>query len=227
MTNINTLIHEFIKGADQFYFDSNIENIDKKHTVIVKNAYDQFKNDINLRNFRNWTDQTDLSAPIQLSKEMLQCFGIFNTLMHFFYKKIFKRLEQRNLLSSMLDDIDAIKKIGGLNYLRENPVHKTPGTDKFYQLNNSTFNGRWLKYIYLTTRIIDDKMLSDGGIWVDIGSYYGGLQGLIKRYLPNSKIILVDFHHQLCRSYIYLKTLFPNAQHYLPNTLKKIMIFLL
>ena len=44
-------------------------------------------------------------------------------------------------------------------------------------------------------------------IWIDVGSYYGGVAGLVKKYFPEIRIILVDFHHQLCRSYLYLSEL--------------------
>jgi hypothetical protein len=61
--------------------------------------------------------------------------------------------------------------------------------------------------------------LAKGGVWVDVGSYYGGLQGLIRKYHPESRLVLVDFHHQLCRSFIYLSHLFPNAKHIMPDHL--------
>jgi hypothetical protein len=64
-------------------------------------------------------------------------------------------------------------------------------------------------------------MLGSNGIWVDIGPFYGGLQGLVRKYLPKSKMVLIDFHHQLCRSYIYLSTLHPNSIHILPNEISK------
>jgi hypothetical protein len=70
-------------------------------------------------------------------------------------------------------------------------------------------------------RILIEDLVKKDSIWVDIGSFYGGLQGLVKKYVPDSKIVLVDFHHQLCRSYIYLKTLFPDAVHIFPNDVKK------
>ena len=40
-----------------------------------------------------------------------------------------------------------------------------------------------------------------------------------KKYRPNAKIIMVDFNHQLCRSFIYLSKLYPNANHIMPDLL--------
>jgi len=220
MSEIDVLTSEFIAGADEFYGDTELDDIDKKHVGIVRKAYEQFSQNINNNNYRNWDGQSDQSAPKQLSLDMMRYFGVFHTFVHYVHKKIFRRSRENNMLSSMLDDINIIEEVGGLNYLYENPVHKTPGTDRFYQTKMASFNSRWLKYIYLTTRIINDGLLSDGGIWVDIGPYYGGLQGLIRKYQPKSKMVLVDFHHQLCRSYIYLNKLYPQATHILPNMIK-------
>ena len=33
------------------------------------------------------------------------------------------------------------------------------------------------------------------------------------------QIIMVDFNHQLCRSFIYLSKLYPNANHIMPDLL--------
>jgi len=123
-------------------------------------------------------------------------------------------------MSSIQDDIDMIKLIDGYEYLIDNPVHETPGVGLYYKAEGTSYNLRWLRYVYATKRIIDNDLLTDGGIWLDVGSYYGGLQGLVKKYRPNSRIILVDFHHQLCRSFIYLSKLYPDVNHILPNQIR-------
>ena len=66
------------------------------------------------------------------------------------------------------------------------------------------------------------KLVNNNSTWLDIGSYYGGLQGLVKKYYPESKMIMVDFNHQLTRSYIYLKQLYPGANHVFPNEISSI-----
>ncbi len=43
------------------------------------------------------------------------------------------------------------------------------------------------------------------------------MQGLVRKYYPDTKTILVDFHHQLCRSYAYLKEMYPDSKHIFPN----------
>jgi len=43
------------------------------------------------------------------------------------------------------------------------------------------------------------------------------LQGLVYKYRPESICIMVDFHHQLCRSYMYLKQQYPDANHVFPS----------
>ena len=56
---------------------------------------------------------------------------------------------------------------------------------------------------------------------MDIGSYYGGLQIILKKYFKKTNFFLVDFNHQLCRSYVYLKSIYPDSTHILPKDLKK------
>jgi putative sugar O-methyltransferase len=221
MKNISSLVSEFIKHADEFYTDLELGNIDAKHVAIVQNAYKQFNKSITSKNFRNWGDQSDLHAPAQITFDMLRIHGYYYVIVRYFYRKLFQPRGERISLSSVMDDIDIIKNSGGGGVLKDNPIHKTPGVGNFYQFNGYSVNARWLRYIYLLSVIRKQNLLSDGEVWVDIGSYYGGLQGMIKKYYPNSRIVLVDFHHQLCRSFVYLKSLYPDAIHIFPNQLKE------
>jgi putative sugar O-methyltransferase len=109
--------------------------------------------------------------------------------------------------------------------MQDNPVHKTLGVGDYYSIAGTTVNFRWLRYIYLAKRILDSQILNKDNVWVDIGSYYGGLQGLIKKYNPRLKIVMVDFHHQLCRSFIYLYNIYPNAIHIMPDEINKFESF--
>ena len=221
MKSIDSLVSEFIEGSDNFYDDLDLKDLDNKHASVVKDAYAQFDSKVTADSFRNWKGQSDMSAPFQISIDMLRSYGILNTAIHYLYRKLFRRSEEANILSAILDDVDIIKEVGGYKYLKENPVHQTPGVGNFYQSDDCSYNMRWLRYIYAISRIKHNNLLPDDGIWVDVGSYYGGLQGVVKKYYPNARIILVDFHHQLCRSFIYLSTLYPDANHILPNQIKE------
>ena len=122
----------------------------------------------------------------------------------------------------MLDDIEIVKSLGGDYLLNENPQNKTPGAIKFPLVEGYSVSSRWLRYVYILTRIIKMKLLKQDSVWLDIGSYYGGLEGLVKKYFPDIKIIMVDFNHQLARSYIYLNELYPDANHILPKQVNSI-----
>ena len=115
--------------------------------------------------------------------------------------------------------------IGGENFLTDNPVHLTPGVKNSFSIDGITVNMRWLRYVYLLKRILDLKVLTDDAVWVDVGSFYGGLQGLVKKYNPKTRIVMVDFHHQLCRSNIYLSKMYPDAIHIFPSQVSEYLNF--
>ena len=52
MSEIDVLTSEFIAGADEFYGDTELDDIDKKHVGIVRKAYEQFSRNINNTNYR-------------------------------------------------------------------------------------------------------------------------------------------------------------------------------
>lgn len=218
--NVNSLVQKFKENASSFYYDLGLKDIDTKHTKILLDAYEQIEN-ISLNDFRNWSKQNDLDCPKQLSLNRGFIRGVIRPI---FYK-LFKRRSESLLLQALLDDVDTIRYINGLSIMIDNPVHKTPGVSDFYSIASTTINFRWLRYVYLAKRIFDTQILKNGGVWVDIGSYYGGLQGLVKKYNPQVKIVMIDFHHQLCRSYIYLSKIYPDAKHILPNEAEKIKSF--
>lgn len=221
--NTKSLVEHFVLHAPGFYDDLNLSDIDTKHTKIVKEAYLQMESDksFTLENFRNWKEQSDLSTPSQVSIAAIRSNGLFKALTKFLYRKLFRFNVDKFLLSAILDDIAIIKLIDGEKLLLENPVHLTPGSSEVYHINGTSVNIRWLRYIYILKRILDKKLLMDNDIWVDVGSFYGGLQGLVKKYRPKSRMVLVDFHHQLCRSYIYLSHLYPGSKHILPDEISK------
>ncbi len=218
--NINYLVENFKANSTSFYNDLALQNIDAKHEKIISNAYKQIEK-IDSNTFRSWSDQNDLDCPKQLQLKR----GFFRGLIHPLYYKLFKSKKEALLLQALKDDIGIINLIGGLSLMQDNPVDKSLGVSNFYSILDTTVNFRWLRYIYLSKRIFDAEILKKDSIWVDIGSYYGGLQGIIKKYNPEVRIVLVDFQHQLCRSYIYLSNLYPEAIHLLPNEVDNIKSF--
>ena len=111
------------------------------------------------------------------------------------------------IIEDLFDDISVLEEIGASELMKKNPVHITPGCTDFYYYKNTTLNLRWIRYLYFSQRIINNNLLKNN-IWVDIGSYYGGLQSIICKNNPNIKFILVDFSSQLCKSYMFLKNNF-------------------
>ena len=220
-------IELFIQNSRHFYEDNDLGNIDNKHKRIIDLAYNQFMTEsFNNNNFKNWTGQSDLTVPAQISLLQFKKNGFLKTILKFIYRSSFRFSDDKFLKSTILDDIEIIKqKTDGENLLLDNPVHKTPGSTLFFEYNKTTLNIRWLRYIYITQQIKSLKLIDKNQIWVDVGSYYGGLAGLVKKYFPDIKIILVDFHHQLCRSYVYLSELYPDVKHILPNSVEKFKNF--
>lgn len=220
-------IELFIKNSRGFYEDANIRNIDNKHKRIIDLAYNQFvKENFNTSNFKNWDGQSDLNVPPQISLLQFKHNGFIKTIFNYICRKLFRFHGDKFIKSTILDDIEIIKQnSGGEEFLINNPVHETPGSTLFFEYNQTTVNIRWLRYLYIAQKIKSLKLIDKKQIWVDVGSYYGGLAGLIKKYFPEIKIILVDFHHQLCRSYLYLSELYPDANHIFPDNIEKFKNF--
>ena len=217
---INNLFKEFQSNSSSRSTTNEI--VDSKHIEIIKNAKTNFKN-LNESNFRNWSDQNDMGLRYPMTYFSKVFLGNKkNIFLNSFFKIIKKRLNHFFEFSSMLDDIEIIKNLGGEYLLNENPQNKTPGAINFPLVKNYSVSFRWLRYIYILNQIIKNKLVNNNSTWLDIGSYYGGLQGLVKKYYPESKIIMVDFNHQLIRSYIYLKQLYPGANHVFPNEISSI-----
>ena len=213
------LVKTFIENSDSFYDDLKSNKYDSKHHEIVFKAYKEMENDEKSfsMNFRNWAMQSDLAVPLQLNTYNISKYSFFTFLAKYIYRKIFQRIQEEEIRNSFSDDLYILKQIGADNILKENPVHLSPGKPEAFFIDEISINHRWLRYIYMTHRIIEDKLLQNGDIWLDVGSYYGGFQGIVKKYFPKARYILVDFHHQLCRSFVYLSQLYPSSTHILPN----------
>ena len=218
MNPLKDRINEFINNSEGFNDDLELNNIDNKHTDHLKKAYDKL-NELDELNFRNWSCQSDIILNNQVNINN----GLINGILKPKIRQILLKISDIKFFESLKDDINIIKSIGGESLLTENPVDITPGSGSFVEIDGYKTNYRWLRYLYLTKRILDLNLLNSDSIWVDIGPFYGGLQGLIKKYQPKCNIILVDFHHQLLRSFIYLSELYPNTNHILPNQIEVII----
>jgi len=198
------------------------DEIDSKHTRIIQNSKKNLEN-LNSTNFRNWSEQSDMGLKYKMtyfSKIFLGLKNIF--FFNFLFELLKKRLNHIFEFSSMIDDIQIIKSLNGENLIKENPQNKTPGATNFPLVNGYSVTSRWLRYLYFLNQFKRFELLKNNQAWLDIGSYYGGLQGLVKKNFPDAIIIMLDFNHQLTRSYIYLKQMYPNSNHILPNKISNI-----
>ena len=229
MNDFETNVEFFIKNSNFFFQDSSLDNIDNKHQKIIKKAYESINNDFDINKVRNWEGQTDQTNILKSNCVIDFILGI-TEIKNSFISKIFDKLKLKTLsfidiffeISLMQDDIAILENIGGRKLLEDNPQNKTTGSVNYKLINGYSVTNRWIRYLYILNQILSKNLINGNDVWVDIGSFYGGLQGLVKKYKPNSRIVMVDFHHQLLRSYIYLKEMYPDAQHILPNTIDNI-----
>ena len=216
------LVKKFIDNCDNFWNDDFNIDLDSKHKKNLENFEKIYKNKINLfvRNLINWEGQTDLGAPWQISYEHLKKNGSLYTFINFL-KSIKRKLTGFEFEKEVFfDDYEIIKLTKANQLLEKYPVHKFPLEKNFFFLNRKkkiSANYRWLRYIYLANKILSKNIIDNSSSWLDIGSYYGGIQSIVKKELPNLKIILCDFNNQLCRSYVNLYTQFPDCRHILPK----------
>ena len=220
MSDNNKLAKEFISNSKNFFEDNNLD-IDNKHKKIINSFYEEFKKDKNFftNKFRDWSKQSDYNTPPQLTLENFKKNGFYSGLIFEVLKYVYAYIRPETY-EGFYDDLKILKKFGYDKYIEQNPVHLTPNCKNFYFINKKvSTNVRWNRYAFITGQIEKYKLLSSQSIWVDIGSYYGGLQSFVKKLYPDINLVLVDFNHQLCRSYIFLKKIFPDANHFFPDSL--------
>ena len=187
---------------------------------IVQAAYDTGSRQGQEESFgkRSWNQQNDILVPLQINLRALKFYGLKR-----FVRKIGTYLldfkSEKFLKSAILDDLAILEKIGASNLVLENPVSESPGATDAYFVKGASINMRWMRYIYLCHQILRNNLLMNDDVWLDIGPFYGGLQGLVRKYLPKVRTVLVDFHHQLCRSYVYLSSMYPAADHFFPSAI--------
>lgn len=228
-SNINNkekifLINNFIQNTKNFWTEDK-KYLDTKHLKIINKFEKKYKDNLNLysKELINWEEQTNLGSPLQITYRNLKHVGFIE-----FSKKILSNLKHPKLTRyfnyhSFMDDIEIIKKNNGFKLLKAFPIHKKTDFKDLYFINkNLSSNNRWNRYVYIASQIKKNKLLNKNHCnWLDIGSFYGGLQMILKTFNKNSNFFLLDFNHQLCRSYVYLKYLYPKANHILPNKINK------
>lgn len=191
-------------------------NLDSKHRAVVDKFLQEGGVDsIDFLNLRNWSGQGDLGAPLSLKFLFSKGNTNLRNAALYLASKSFKFNEDKALKLSLNDDLWIIKDSGAYQLLLDNPVSKTKGSTSWISDRHTTYNMRWLRYIYLANQIIRRNLLDSGAVWIDIGSFYGGVQSIVFKEVPDSRMVLVDFHHQLLRSYLYLSEMYPNANHIL------------
>lgn len=207
---------EFLENCKNFDKDLS-KDLDTKHSKIILDSHNKVKTDKDkfIQNFKDWELQSDFSSPIQFSLDHFKILEKKQLFKNFF--KLILFLEDSDFKRSFFDDFHILETVGAINLLKNNPVHKTPGCKNFYKIKGCSTNYRWNRYAYIANQIIKKKLIDHDDIYIDIGSYYGGLQSFLYNDLKDVKYFLVDFNHQLLRSYIFLKTLFPDANHLLPD----------
>lgn len=175
---------------------------------------------ISLENIRLWEHQSDMAVPVNMNN-LRSNFSILRSTFYYLVYRIFKYKNQKYVKRDLLNSLEIIKISNAEKLLFENPVNKTPGKTNWYEKNGYFFNSRWLRYIYICNQIIKREMVKENSLWVDIGSYYGGPQSILYKYQKNVTYVMIDFKHQLLRSYLYLSNLYPDANHIFGDTVNE------
>lgn len=197
--------------------NTNLESkkLSSKYQKISKIAEEEIlSGNFSNRHIKSWSQQDDLGVPIQLRRlinidefflENLLCL-LRDFLPHNFLKKEFKK-------HALQDDLNVLSHLGFISILKQNPLLGTPFTRDIYFSNKLSFNSRYLRYIYIVGQIEKYKLLSQDKkqTHVDIGNYYGGLQTLLYKKFPHTSFVSIELPHQLFRSYLYHKKMFPDA----------------
>ena len=194
--------------------DFSVENIDNKHVRILNRLKNEGGIDsINLGNLRNWSMQSDMGTSRMFYIKLPLSLKALEKLLNLLLGNLYLNFRSKSMKKSINDDINFLKLKNSYDVLLENPVSKTPGITQWFTDGRTTYNLRWIRYVYLMGRIKEESLLNNDATWVDIGSFYGGLQSISYRYFPNVKYVMVDFHHQLFRSYLYLTEMYPDSKH--------------
>ncbi len=208
---------------------SKTNELDEKHATIVNQAKNQKYHQL-LNNYRNWGMQDDCGAPLQFNFYSLKSYGLYRYIKYIFGTLLSNIIHGPDQRSYFFDDISIIKLIKGYDILKKCPIHQSPGNNLAYFFSRRhSANIRWLRYIYFTSVIRNFFNNTSNNTFnlktiLDIGTYYGGFQYVMKKIFPQANFILVDFPHQLARSAIFLGESFPGSTMYAiydQNTFRK------
>ena len=187
--------------------------LDRKHSEIVNNAKKIEFSDF-CKSYRNWDQQSDSGIPFQINFYNFHSYGYIRYLKYLISKIKTLILFKCDEVDYFFDDLEIIKLINGYDILRNCPLHKTPGNNLAFFINkNISANVRWLRYVYFVS-LIRNQLNKNfrSNIFLDIGSYYGGFQYVMKKTYQYSKHIMVDFPHQLSRAALFLTKSFPDSK---------------
>lgn len=210
---MKSLVRAFIDNSPKFFEDQKSDSLDEKHESIIDAAYKELEN-LDINTVRNWSGQSDMGVSVVFDIKK----GVKAGLLKPFYNLLFRFGQERRNVRVLHDDLYVLKSLPeGGSFLRENPVSSSPGVGNYSVIDGFAINMRWARYLYLAKRILDLSLIPKNGVWIDIGPFYGGLQGIVLKYRPDVKVVLVDFHHQLLRSHLYLSTCHPTLKHLFPS----------
>lgn len=224
--NKEKLVFNFLKNYKYFWNEKNL-GVDRKHLLILKTFKKKYKKNLKsiISNYMDWAGQDNGHIPFQFNINSIKYYGIFQSVL-FFLRHIKSIIFKYNLKKKhFFDDVSILKKTGAFNELKKTKFHKLNFKTRLYFLEKDiSTNYRLNRYAYLSNQIKKFNFFKNKNIaynWVDIGSYYGGVQYLVKKSFKNLNIFLVDFNHQLLRSYLFLKEIYPNSNHILPDQINE------
>ena len=110
---------EFINNTKNFY-EENLNLIDEKHNKIIKNFYTQINKDKNYfrENLRNWTMQSDLECPPQITSLHIKILG-FMKCIKFYLKRKIQNLFNNDHNRAFFDDIEILRSNCDINLLKK------------------------------------------------------------------------------------------------------------
>jgi putative sugar O-methyltransferase len=213
ISKYNLFLNKLLDHQDNF--KSNSLNLSSKYEKISSKASSEiFSGHFSYQKIRSWSEQDDLGVPVQLRRLLsLDSFTFVNFIRYLRYLSPDYWARSKFQKQALQDDLNIIKESGYVNLLIKNPITKTPFVRDIYIKDKLKFNSRYLRYIYISGQINKYKLLSrrEYSVHVDIGGFYGGLQGILFNEYSNTTFISVELPHQLFRSFLYHKLLYPEV----------------
>lgn len=203
-----------IKFHNSKNYNKKIERLDRKWKELNKEINKNFKkkNIINLiKSFRsnNIFFINDLYPTTHFSNlkliDLIKNFSLKNFI-NFIKEMLPSSVMQRKLLIKI---IETLERLNCSNLLLKNDISLSPGKPFYYSYKKYKFNMRWLRYVYFL-KLFNEKIKQKlkkkkHNIFLDIGCGYGAFSALLKKELPKTTHILVDFPNQLSLVYYYLR----------------------